>query len=360
MRVALTIRSDAESNPGGDYVQVLNTAEALRACGVDAQVAVGRPPTEVDLIHAFNQTRIHSTYVAAKIATAHGIPFVVSPIWHSLAHMQEFYGARYGLGSRFPIRKYLALKELYYEKGSPDTHLIKSVLQWTRAQRYVIRSADAVTPISAEEGSVLMEELGVSIPVMRPIQNAVDLEGASAAVPVKKENVVVCSGRIEPRKNTLSVVRAFKEAELPNWKLILLGAASTKHAKYVESVMDEIDGDHAKWIPHVPFPEAQQIYAKARILVLASFFEVTPLVGIEALHNGAAAVITNRSFIESHYGRHVVQCDPYDIDSIAAGLRSAARDPLPVPGPSFFESFSWSRVGEELADLYWELTGLGA
>ena len=84
INVALCIRADAESNPGGDWLQLQKTANTLQALRVNIQICVGRVPDKpVDLVHAFNLTRLSNTHMVAQWCQQKNVPLAISPIWHS-------------------------------------------------------------------------------------------------------------------------------------------------------------------------------------------------------------------------------------------------------------------------------------
>lgn len=346
MKVSLCIRSDAETNSGGDWIQLQKTAHALRKLGVDVEVCVGRPPTAPDIVHAFNLTRLTNSMLIARWCRQHGVPLVISPIWHPLHDMARFYGERYSFPYRpFPICSYLALKEAFYERNLKAVTLL-STLFWKATLRYVLTTASLLLPNSPQEYQQLELDLGIETPPSQVVPNAVDL-GESFSGCEEREPTIVCPGRIEPRKNQLRVVEAFlSNKSLRDWKLVLLGADSRRHRRYCLRIRRLADGEHVVRADHISYREAQKLYARCSILVLASHFETTGLVGLEGLYQGCNVVMTRRSYSEYYYGPRVEYCDPCSVPSISAAIERAMHRPRPSRDMDYFRRFSWDRVGE--------------
>lgn len=353
MKAALCIRADARENPGGDWVQLQKTAAALEEFGVSCEIHVGTLPRRADVVHAFNLTRLSNTLKVAAWAKAHATPLAISPIWHSLDDMSLFYGHRYRFPEGwFPIASYLASKELLYERGRWDRHVLRAALFWRAQIRRVVAQAAIVLPNSPDELQALRRQTGAAPTHALVVPNAVDA-GACFADTLPRQRMIVCAGRIEPRKNTLRVVRAFlQSAALRDWKLLLLGHASDRHADYVRQVMRQVDGQRIIWRDQIPFAEAQQCYAESHALILASHFETTGLVGLEGLFQGCQVVMTRRCYTDYYYGDRVLYCDPYDTDSIQLAMEQATTRLIPRPDDAFFQHFSWANVGRLTANAY--------
>src|SRR5438093_828952 len=83
LKVLFVTRPDALTAPGGDTVQVYETAAALRALRVDVRVADCAEPnmTGVDVVHAFNLTRPHDLLPAVLRARQAGRAVALSTIF---------------------------------------------------------------------------------------------------------------------------------------------------------------------------------------------------------------------------------------------------------------------------------------
>ena len=83
MRVLLQSRVTLFSGPGGDTVQIIKTAEALRGLGVDCEISTELQPdlSRWDIVHLFNLTRPQEVYLQASNAVRWGKPLALSTIY---------------------------------------------------------------------------------------------------------------------------------------------------------------------------------------------------------------------------------------------------------------------------------------
>ena len=83
MRALLLVRSNLESNPGGDTTQILETAAALRRRGLSIEISSAADPDlgGFDVVHLFHLNRVWENVHWCHLIRAAGIPSVLSPIY---------------------------------------------------------------------------------------------------------------------------------------------------------------------------------------------------------------------------------------------------------------------------------------
>lgn len=351
MKVLFRIRSDIEQFPGGDEVQMRRTREALAALGVETGVLPGlaEMPDGYDLVHLFNTTRIHETAVQLRQARERKVPAVVSTIWHSNAEMARFYGHLRGL-PWFPLTAYQSAKEAWYARRSGLPVFWPAVLHFRAIQREVATNADALLPNSQAELNLLKTELGVEPRAAFVVPNGFTLAGRPAPGAAARRDVL-CVGRVEPRKNQLGVIRAFKRLPRGAHRLRLFGAMSDTHDRYAAKIRAELVPGWVEYEGVVSQTELAVEMARAAAVVLASFFETCGLVALEALACGAQVCVTRSPCLEDYYGPRAEYCDPYDEASIAAGLTAALGRPA-QDHTEYLRGFSWERAAEETLRAY--------
>lgn len=351
MKVLFRIRSDIERFPGGDEVQLRRTREALEVLGVETALLPGveEMPDGFDVVHLFNTTRIHETMLQFDQARARNVPVVVSTIWHSTAEMRKFYGHVRGW-PWFPLTAYQSAKEAWYARRSGLPISWSVVLGFRAMQRQVVRDADAVLPNSDAELALLHSELRAKPRAAFVVPNGFTFAGRSAPGGHARRDVL-CVGRVEPRKNQLSVIRAFKRLPRGPHRLRLFGAMSAAHDKYTAQVRAELVPGWVEYAGVVSQTELAVEMARSAVVVLASFFETCGLVVLEALACGARACVTQSLCLQDYYGSRVDYCDPYDEASIAASL-TAALARAPEDHTAFLRGFSWERAAEQTLRAY--------
>lgn len=356
-RVLFQVRRDASTNPGGDVVQLRRTMEELRAQGLAEVHFDTRPNLALggyDLVHLFNLTRLHDTLLHAMNARRQGVPYVVSPIWHSLNDLGDFYRHRGGpaglLVGTVGIVGYLAMKEVAYALRSTSLPPLSAVLRWLRRVRWVLQGASAVLPNSDAERLELEHDVGVTLPRTHIIRNATDLPTTPERG--KRPPLVVCVGRIEPLKNQARVLEAFASCpELRDHELLFVGGVNPSHRSYAEALFRAMNGMRARWVGPVPREDVLATMARAEICVLASFFETTGLVGLEALAAGAKVVVTSRGYTREYFESYAEYCDPYSTASVRDALGRAHSTDVKLP-TGFLERYSWVATAQRTAMAY--------
>jgi glycosyltransferase involved in cell wall biosynthesis len=342
--------------PGGDYVQLLRTRDTLEQLGYECMIAPGLDPMPagVDVVHLFNMTRIHETYVQYREAKRRGIPVVLTPIWHSMREMRKFYGQLYKLPF-FPIWKYMALKELFYARRSGQPVLPAATMRYRELQREVIKGVDMVAANSEAELAILREELDVeprAARVTAPLFEPAPLHERSQGVNGRAERKdMVCAGRVEPRKNQLRIIQAFKSLGRHDCRLLIYGSMSGTHPAYERAVKQELEPGWVEYRGYVPPEELSAAYAQAKGLILASYFETCGFAGMEAVAQGAQVCISDTPYTRSFFEGHAAFCDPYSVASIRAGIEAVLATPAPALN-GFLHAFSRETVLRETREVY--------
>ena len=341
----------------------MKTQSALEGLGI--RTALSFSPLEdlrtYDLVHLFNVTRIADTYLFYSNAKRQRKKIAISPIYHSFVDMADFYSFRYRLPF-FHITGYLALKEAYYALRVRSGFSLKSITAYTRAVKEVLTGCDIVIPNSSSEVQSIVDELGIS-PRCTVVPNGADMRFREVAYRNERKNIILCIGRIEPRKNQLAVIDAFlliKEKLPEDTKLVFYGAVNTTHMGYVREFRKRVQGNitQISYLGAVAHEEVLAAMDQSRLVVLASFFETTGLVGLEALSGGAGVLITNRGYTKDYFEGLATFCNPYSVQSVAAGMieafeNSCALNPESVENLS--QIYNWENAARLTLDAYHEV-----
>ena len=353
MKVLLRIRGDVERYPGGDYVQLLRTRDMLEELGFECIVSPGFAPMPngIDIVHLFNTTRIHETYLQFREAKRRGVPVVLTPIWHSMREMRKFYGQLYRM-PLFPIWTYMALKEFHYARRSRLPVFAGATLRYRGLQRSVVTGVDMVAPNSRAELEIMCRELGVQPRAGRVAHPLFDFPHTGAAAsPASARNDLICAARIEPRKNQLSIIRAFKSLGETGRRLLLYGSMSGAHPAYEQAVRRELKAGWVEYRGHVDYEELAAAYGQARGAILASYFETCGFSALEAITCGAQVCISDTPYTREFYDGHAIFCDPFSIPSIRTGIETLLATPEPDHN-GFLQTFSRETVLRETREIY--------
>ena len=242
-------------------------------------------------------------------------------------------------------------------------HLRKNVARWIR------RSTKVVT-VSTTSKQELAEEFGIDPADIVVARNGVDptryRRSDPARIDATKRNFgiagdfIVYVGNIEPRKNLLRLIAAYRS--LPKtltdrYQLVMVGSGGWLNEEIVEAI-GRARHDGYRIVRPSRFVEDAEIvdlYSGARCAVLPSFHEGFGMPVLEALACGTRVVASDLGSIREAGGDLVAYCDPLSVESIAAALKQTIET---EPAEDFLsraqnhvENYSWRRTAEIIKQL---------
>jgi len=305
-KVLLAGKLTALDAPGGGEIQMLATARALRAAGIDARL--WRPWEErlagAACLHLFGSVPEHGPLVEA--ARRQRVPVVLSTVaWFDLAS--------YWRQPRGPLGRLAACARFLARAAWPR------LPSW---RRHLYHAVDLLLPNSKAEAKQLVRYFGVSNERIRVVPNGADARFARGdrrpfARLVGTRGFVLCAGRIEPRKNQLGLVRAMRGTGVP---VVLLGDVVPGHEAYAEACRHAA-GDQVRFVGRLDHadPLLASAYAACGCLVLASWYETPGLAALEAGMSGVPLVLPAAGCAREYFGEHALYVRPGD----TAGIRRA-------------------------------------
>ncbi|GAC1642971.1 MAG: glycosyltransferase family 1 protein [Herpetosiphon sp.] len=165
-------------------------------------------------------------------------------------------------------------------------------------------------------------------------------------------------GTIEPRKNLVRLIRAFRElqeqcgAMIP--ELILAGRTGWLSDPIIAAA------DAAPGVRRIgPVSEADllALYSLATALVYPSLYEGFGFPALEALACGTPVITANSSSLPEVVGDLGVLVDPTNEQALRTAMEQVINDPqhtarARAEGPTLAATFSWQRAAEQLLTLY--------
>ena len=218
----------------------------------------------------------------------------------------------------------------------------------------VARDRAAMVITSSEASRRELEVNGVEPARIRVVPLGVDHAPASseaiAAVRQRHslpERFVLFVGTLEPRKNLRRLAAANEPMVMP---LVVAGPAGWGDAA------DDLAGD-VRFLGFVPRSDLPALYAAATVFAYPSESEGFGLPVLEAMNQGAPVVTSTGTSTEEVAGGAAVLVDPFDVDSIAAGLGEAERraDELSAAGRARAATMTWDAAAERTLDVYREV-----
>ncbi|MFZ3071863.1 MAG: glycosyltransferase family 4 protein [Thermodesulfobacteriota bacterium] len=362
MKILFQSRTTLFSVPGGDTVQMLKTAEALRekGCHVDVTTDLEPDVSSYDVIHLFNLMRPQEVYLQARNAKRYAKKIALSTIYGRYTEYEK--KARHGaaglIAKMFSYNQieYLkiaarACKNMEFNKG---TILVLSRGYHTLKKR-TNAMVDVFLPNSYSEMRRVIKDHGLNDPKFVVVPNAVDAEvfnyeKVTIAPDVEQyKDCVLCVARIEGRKSQLNLVRAFKG--LP-YKLVLIGKPAPNHMDYYEMVK-RAAGDNVYFLGHIEHALLPQFYKAAKVHCLISWMETPGLSSLEAAAMGCNLVITDKGDTRDYFGDYAYYCDPASVDSIRNAVIEAYKTPVnPGLREHVLRNFTWEKAAEKTMEGY--------
>src|ERR1700761_4675337 len=264
MKVAFITRSTLFDVPGGDTVQVVQTARHLEALGISTEIKLSKDKinyAEYDLLHFFNLTRPADILYHSKKS---GKPFVVSTILCNYTEYDKHH--RKGVGVIFgflPPNSIEYLKTIARWVLGKD-HLASKEYLWKGQHRSitdVLKNASMVLPNSESEYRRIIKSYPCQINYA-VIPNGVDQHLFRRNLSVKKDpNLVLCVARIEGIKNQLNLIKALNNTR---FKLVLIGSHAPNQKPYYDECRS-IAASNITFINHIPQKELLTYYEQAKV-----------------------------------------------------------------------------------------------
>ncbi|HHV63437.1 MAG TPA: glycosyltransferase family 4 protein [Firmicutes bacterium] len=329
VRVLFQSRPDILTLPAGDTIQLFETMQHLRRLGVhiDHSGELHPPLDGYDLVHLFNITRIAETRVQCDNAVAQGKPVVISTIYWNM--------------------------EEYFEREE-TRHAADLLKWWKRDNAYraeTLKKASLLLPNAVSEMELIKKDFGVDRPY-RVVPNGADpgFGDAKASEFVAEygvDKIILCVGRISPRKNQLAVVKALRCVDIP---LFFIGSVNDPF--YLELCRKHA-GPHVRFVTHMPHSRLASAYKAAKVHVLASWYDTPGLASLEAAVAGCNIVSTNRGTAREYFGDLAWYCDPADPDSIRRAVLDAYESaPRSALVDVVKREFTWERAAQVTLEAY--------
>lgn len=389
MKILFIARSTLYKNPGGDTIQVQQTAAHLEKLGIDVTIRLTNEAVDYrdyDLLHFFNIIRPADIL---QHSTRSGKPYVVSTVFVDYSEYDQ--KMRDGLpGLLFRVfspdqAEYFKAIARRLINGEKIISPLYYLLGQRRSIRRIIRKASVLLPNSENEYTRLVASYGVP-QRYRVVPNAIDpslfrwspgqvpqnplqdktppqamvtrtILPRMAPIPTFKDTerdpgLVLCVARIEGLKNQLNLILALRDTP---FRLIFIGSASHNHLAYYKACR-EAAGSQTLFIENLPQEELLSYYRQAHVHVLPSWFETTGLSSLEAAAMGCKIVITDKGDTREYFGKDAWYCDPASPASVREAVTSAASAPYNDRlRERILTQYTWERTAQETMQAYKEI-----
>lgn len=351
MKVLFISRPTLFSAPGGDTVQIQETAKELKKLGVEVSISLADENVNYagfDLIHFFNIIRPNNISSHVKKSK---LPFVISTIFVDYSEIEK---EQRGFGFRI-LNKVFGPDGTDYLKTIArrifnNERLIDTSYLWRGHKKSIeklLNSADLLLPNSHNEFNRLKNRYCFENDYVK-IPNAVADEFIHSSSTNDREGVI-CVGRIEFIKNQMNLIKAINETDIP---LKIIGKPAPNHIDYYERCK-KIANPNIEFLGQLNKEEVIKYMNQSKVHVLASWFETTGLSTIEAAACGCNIVITKKGDTEEYFKDHAFYCEPNDPSSIKKAIEFALKEEV-NPGLKQYmkDNFTWDKTAKETLKAY--------
>lgn len=176
-----------------------------------------------------------------------------------------------------------------------------------------------------------------------------------------KEKTILFVSTIEPRKNVITLVRAYEHLRTNypevTHKLVLVGKKGWKSEESVDAIMQSVYKKDIIWKEYISDEELSKTYASASIFVYPSSYEGFGLPILEAMSYGLPVIGARNSSISEIVGDYGVLCDTDDYLDFSEKMYSLCTDEklyetYHTLALERVSQFSWDYTAKQTLDLY--------
>ena len=365
MNILFQSRTNLFSAPGGDLVQMQKTKEYLEKLGAKVDISLEFEPdlSKYDVVHLFNLMEPQDIYQQYKNAKKQNKKIVLSTIYGLYTEYER--KARGGLFQK--VANFLSPYQISYIKTIVRHYHEKRMHAGVKEMIYrghynlmkeIVNGVDYLLPNSDSEMQRIAKEFNLKNYKYYNTPNAIDTSIFNDKIELSEDDIlkygkykdcVLCAARIEGRKSTLNLVKAFKK--LP-FQLVLVGNESKNQKKFVEQVHQEA-GENVHFLGAVPHQDLAKLYKLAKVHCLISWMETPGLSSLEAAAVDCNLVITKKGDTQEYFEDFAFYCEPDDVKSIEKAITNAYQNPVTEQlKHKIYTNYNWSKTAEVTFKAY--------
>lgn len=215
---------------------------------------------------------------------------------------------------------------------------------------------DVVMPTSRMEATFLSNKFRINPKKFFPVQVGVDKDPSKATPEffVQKygfKDFVLFVGRIEERKNVLTLLKACRDVEIP---LVIIGHYNYRERAYFEECKKVAEySSNTHFLGYVSPKELLSAYAAAKVFVLPSWCELPGIASLEAGLAGCNLVITKGGSTTEYFKDYATYANPASIEDIKAKILEAYEKPRNNKlKEHILNSYTWEKTAEKTLRAY--------
>lgn len=347
LKVCLALHGSEATDLGGPSIRVPRTAHLLKEAGINAK-SIWIPADilqlqDFDLLHIFNVWPLSSCLSTISISKLLKMKVVLSPILLDFSN-EEIWNPNYKpsepgffgpyrldyLENIFNLADHLIFLSEYERKIAKQINLPQ--------RPYSIVYNPVRTAVSRDDGeafrSYFQSRFGRACP----------------------ERFLLCVGRIEPRKNQLSLIKALTGTDIP-----LLLAGHEADQAYA-AACHKAAGANVIFLGRLPHENGIMLstYQAAAACAQITWAEGASLASLEAVAANCPLILSDLPNNREYFGESVLYVDPQDIINIKFSVLKVFQEinekTLQMPREKNFSKFNYENHIECLKKIYKNFT----
>ncbi|MGA1600372.1 MAG: glycosyltransferase family 4 protein [bacterium] len=210
---------------------------------------------------------------------------------------------------------------------------------------------DLLNTLSIPEEKVFATPLGVS-PRFRPAP-VEEIRSMRTRLGLAKEYLLFV-GDLSVRKNTTRLVKAFAQSGL-DLQLVLAGRCSYRGEETLEAIRSSGRQAQIRWLDFVEDTDLPLLYSGALGFVFPTLYEGFGMPILEAMTCETPVMVGDQGAGPEVSGGLAVECHPYDLDSIAEGMRQLVTHPRTGLREHALQ-YTWKDCADRTRAIYTQLS----
>lgn len=171
--------------------------------------------------------------------------------------------------------------------------------------------------------------------------------------------ILCLASEIRPNKNLHRLIEAYGHFGLSDFDLVVVGNLKNLGKQHLAERLIKLQNcNRVHFLGYVP-DELPGLYCGAEVFVFPSLYEGFGMPPLEAMACGCPVVVSNTSSLPEVCGEAAYYVNPYEIESIAEGIRTVVSDSdlkrsLRQKGVERAKMFTWEKTVREILNVIYQ------
>jgi len=210
----------------------------------------------------------------------------------------------------------------------PKMHIFRSALIHKLFLRRVIKKANLIlVPSKTTQNDILnyqKTKAKITITPLGIIKTKLSEIKKIIQNPYTEKKYFLYVGTIEPRKNLITLIEAFKELNLKNYELIITGRTGWKSKKIIKQA---IRNPKIKLTGFIKKETLNQLYADATACIYPSIYEGFGLPPLEAMSHKTPVICSNNSSLGEIFRKYALTFSPTNKTELKQHMKNISSSP---------------------------------